>query len=161
MHVAADDINRSVAEPRGTALTIYHNPACGTSRNVLALIRNSGEEPRIIEYLKTPPSREELVGLIARMGIATRDLLRRKGAPYDELGLDDPTLSDDQLIDAMMAHPILINRPIVVSPLGVKLCRPSETVLDVLPDRQRGVFVKEDGEPVVDADGNRAAGSSS
>jgi arsenate reductase len=113
--------------------TIYHNPACGTSRNVLDLIRNSGEQPQVIEYLKTPPSREELVSLIARMATPVRDLLRRKGTPYDELGLDDPTLSDDQLIDAMMAHPILINRPIVVSPKGVKLCRPSEAVLELLP----------------------------
>jgi arsenate reductase len=138
-----------------TTITIYHNPACGTSRNVLALIRNSGEEPRIIEYLKTPPSRAELIDLIARMGIKVRDLLRRKGTPYDELGLDDPSLTDDALIDAMMAHPILINRPIVVTPLGVKLCRPSETVLDILPQPQRGAFVKEDGEQVVDATGHR------
>ena len=118
-------------------ITIYHNPACGTSRNALALIRNSGVEPQVIEYLKTPPSRAELVELIARMGIPVRDLLRRKGTPYDELGLDDPKWTDDQLIDQMLAHPILINRPIVVTPLGVKLCRPSETVLDILPDRQR------------------------
>jgi arsenate reductase len=137
------------------AITIYHTPACGTSRNVLALIRNSGEEPRIIEYLKTPPSRAELIDLIARMGIKVRDLLRRKGTPYDELGLDDPSLTDDALIDAMMANPILINRPIVVTPLGVKLCRPSETVLDILPQPQRGAFAKEDGEPVVDAAGHR------
>ncbi len=114
-------------------VTIYHNPACGTSRNVLALIRDSGEEPHVIEYLKTPPSRAELVSLIDRMGIAVRDLLRRKDTPYDELKLDDPALTDDQLLDAMMAHPILINRPIVVTPNGVKLCRPSETVLDILP----------------------------
>jgi arsenate reductase len=138
-------------------ITIYHNPACGTSRNTLGLIRNSGEEPAVIEYLKTPPSRAELVSLIDRMGIAPRDLLRRKGTPYDELGLDDPGLSGDALIDAMMAHPILINRPIVVTPIGVKLCRPSEAVLDILPQPQRGVFVKEDGEPVVDAAGNRIA----
>jgi arsenate reductase len=136
---------------------IYHNPACGTSRNVLALIRNSGEEPRVIEYLKTPPSRDELISLIGRMRIPVRDLLRRKGTPYDELRLDDPALTDDQLIDAMMARPILINRPIVVSPLGVKLCRPSEAVLDILPHRQRGPFAKEDGEAVVDAGGNRIA----
>ena len=121
-----------------TEVTIYHNPACGTSRNVLGLIRNSGVEPRVIEYLKTPPSRVELVDLIARMGIDVRDLLRRKGTPYDELRLDDPKWTDDQLIDQMLAHPILINRPIVVTPLGVKLCRPSETVRDILPDRQRG-----------------------
>ena len=114
-------------------VTIYHNPACGTSRNVLGLIRDSGEEPVVIEYLKNPPTRAELVGLIDRMGIAVRDLLRRKGTPYDELGLDDPALTDDQLVDAMMAHPILINRPIVVTPLGVKLCRPSETVREILP----------------------------
>ena len=114
-------------------VTIYHNPACGTSRTVLGLIRDSGAEPEVIEYLKTPPSREELKGLIGRMGIPVRDLLRRKGTPYDALGLADPSLTDDQLLDAMMAHPILINRPIVVTPLGVKLCRPSETVLDILP----------------------------
>ena len=137
-------------------VTIYHNPACGTSRNVLGLIRNSGEEPVIIEYLKTPPSRNELASLIARMGTPVRDVLRRKGAPYDALGLDDPALTDDQLLDAMMAHPILINRPIVVTSLGVKLCRPSETVLDILPNAQRGAFVKEDGAPVVDARGRRA-----
>ena len=138
-------------------VTIYHNPACGTSRNVLGLIRNSGEEPVIIEYLKTPPSRQELVSLIGRMGIPVRDLLRRKGTPYDELKLDDPALSDDQLIDAMMAHPILINRPIVVTPRGVKLCRPSEAVLDILPNPQRGAFAKEDGEAVVNSQGNRIA----
>ena len=138
-------------------VTIYHNPACGTSRNTLGLIRNSGEEPTVIEYLKTPPSRVELLSLIGRMGIAPRDLLRRKGTPYDELGLDDPGLSNDALVDAMMAHPILINRPIVVTPLGVKLCRPSEVVLDILPRPQRGAFVKEDGEPVVDAAGKRIA----
>ncbi len=119
------------------SVTIYHNPACGTSRNVLALIRNSGEEPNIIEYLKTPPSRDELVGLIERMGIQVRDLLRRKGTPYEALGLDDPALTDDGRIDAMMAHPILINRPIVITPKGVKLCRPSEAVLDILPNPQR------------------------
>jgi len=129
-------------------ITIYHNPKCGTSRNVLAMIRNSGAEPAVIEYLKTPPSRDELVSLIGRMGIAPRDLLRRKGTPYDALGLDDPKWSDDALIDVMMEHPILINRPIVVSPLGVRLCRPSETVLDILPDPQRAPFVKEDGTPV-------------
>lgn len=138
-----------------TAVTIYHNPNCGTSRNVLGLIRNSGVEPRIIEYLKSPPSRAELEGLIARMGIPVRDLLRRKGTPYDELGLDDPRWTDDQLIDWMLAHPILIDRPIVVTPLGVKLCRPSEMVLDLLPDPQRSAFIKEDGEIVVGADGRR------
>jgi arsenate reductase len=135
------------------SVTIYHNPACGTSRNVLGLIRNSGEEPVVIEYLKNPPSRAELVELIARMGISVRALLRRKGTPYDELRLDDPALSDDALLDAMMAHPILINRPIVVTPLGVKLCRPSETVLDILANPQRDAFSKEDGAPVVDAAG--------
>jgi arsenate reductase (glutaredoxin) len=123
-------------------ITIYHNPDCGTSRNVLAMIRNSGEEPRIIEYLKTPPSRSELAGLIARMGVPVRDVLRRKGTPHDALGLDDPTLSDDALLDAMMGHPILINRPIVVTPDAVRLCRPSETVLDILPNPQRGAFTK-------------------
>ncbi len=136
-------------------VTIYHNPACGTSRNVLGLIRNSGVEPRIVEYLKTPPGRAELAGLIARMGVAVRDVLRRKGTPYDALGLDDPALTDDQLLDAMMAHPILINRPIVATPLGVKLCRPSEAVLDILPDPQRGAFAKEDGAVVIDAEGSR------
>ncbi len=119
---------------RTMSVTIYHNPACGTSRNVLALIRERGEEPEVIEYLKTPPSRAELVGLIERMGIAPRDLLRRNGTPFNELKLDDTSLPDDALIDAMMAHPILINRPIVVTPRGVRLCRPSETVLDMLPD---------------------------
>lgn len=138
-------------------VTIYHNPACGTSRNVLGLIRNSGEEPEIIEYLKTPPSRDELKALIGRMGIKVRDLLRQKGTPYDELGLSDPSLSDDQLLDAMMAHPILINRPIVVTPMSVKLCRPSETVLDILPAPQRGAFAKEDGQAVVDAEGRARA----
>jgi arsenate reductase len=140
---------------RGVSVTIYHNPACGTSRNTLGLIRNSGEEPIIIEYLKNPPSRDELASLLDRMEISPRDLLRRKGTPYDELGLDDLTLSDDALVDAMMAHPILINRPIVVTPIGVKLCRPSEVVLGILPQPQRGSFTKEDGEPVVDAAGQR------
>jgi len=134
---------------------IYHNPACGTSRNVLALIRNSGEEPEIIEYLKTPPDRETLVSLLERMGMTPRELLRRKDTPYDDLGLDDPQCINNELIDFMMAHPILINRPIVVTPLGVKLCRPSETVLDILPNPQRGAFVKEDGQAVVDSDGRR------
>jgi arsenate reductase len=137
-------------------VTIYHNPACGTSRNVLAMIRNSGEEPRIIEYLKTPPSRDELLSLIDRMKIPVRDLLRRKGTPFDELKLGDPALTDGQLIDAMMANPILMNRPVVVTPLGVKLCRPSETVLDILPNPQRGPLAKEDGQVVVDAGGQRA-----
>jgi arsenate reductase len=114
-------------------VTIYHNPACGTSRNVLALIRANGQEPAIIQYLKTPPTRDELQNLISRMGLTVRDVLRRKGTPYDELGLDDPAKTDDQLLDAMMAHPILINRPIVVTEQGVKLCRPAETVHDILP----------------------------
>jgi arsenate reductase len=136
-------------------ITIYHNPNCGTSRNVLGLIRNSNVEPEIVEYLKTPPSRERLVELIAQMGISVRDLLRRKGSPYDALGLDDPALTDDALIDAMIAHPILINRPIVVTALGTRLCRPSESVLDILPSAQSGAFNKEDGEPVIDARGER------
>jgi len=139
-------------------VTIFHNPACGTSRNVLALIRNSGEEPRVVEYLKTPPTRAELVDLIARMGIPVRGLLRRKGTPYEALGLDAPTFTDDQLIDLMLAHPILIERPIVATPLGVRMCRPSEAVLDILPGAQRGAFAKEDGEAVVDAAGKRLAG---
>ena len=135
---------------------IYHNPDCGTSRNTLAMIRNAGVEPHVIEYLKMPPSREMLTQLIARMGISVRDLLREKGTPYAELGLGDPALSDEQVLDAMMAHPILINRPIVVSPMGVRLCRPSEDVLDLLPP-QRGEFVKEDGERVIDGHGRRVA----
>ena len=140
-----------------TGVTIYHNPACGTSRNTLALIRNSGVEPEIVEYLKTPPSRDRLADLIRRMGVPVRDVLRVKGTPYAELGLDDPSLSDDRLLDAMIAHPILINRPIVETPLGVRLCRPSEAVLDILPDPQRGAFAKEDGERVVDEQGRRIA----
>ena len=136
---------------------IYHNPECGTSRNTLAMIRQSGEEPIVIEYLKCPPSRAMLQSLIARMGISVRDLVRVKGTPYRELGLDDPSTTDDQLLDAMIAHPILINRPIVVAPLGVKLSRPSETVLDLLPAAQRGEFRKEDGKLVVDNDGRRAS----
>jgi arsenate reductase (glutaredoxin) len=119
-------------------VTIYHNPGCGTSRNTLALIRKAGIEPQVIEYLKTPPTRAELADLIRRMGVSVRDVVREKGTPFAELGLGDPTLSDEQLIDAMMAHPILINRPIVVSQLGVKLCRPSEAVLDILPAPQGG-----------------------
>jgi arsenate reductase len=133
---------------------IYHNPQCGTSRNTLGLIRNAGIEPHIIEYLKTPPTRLLLRQLIARMGVSVRDVIREKGTPYHELGLADPALTDDQLLDAMMAHPILINRPIVVTPMGVRLCRPSEAVLDILPPQQ-GEFVKEDGELVVDASGRR------
>ncbi|MBB5708215.1 arsenate reductase (glutaredoxin) [Sphingopyxis panaciterrulae] len=138
-----------------TDIIIYHNPECGTSRNALAMIRNAGVEPHIVEYLKTPPTRGLLVQLIERAGITPRDLLREKGTPYAKLGLERPELTDDQLIDAMMAHPILINRPLVVSPLGVKLCRPSEVVLDLIPARQRGAFAKEDGEEVVDDAGNR------
>jgi len=136
-------------------ITIYHNPACATSRNVLAMIRNSGEEPTIIEYLKTPPDRETLRRLIAAMGIPVRALLREKGTPYAELGLDDPKWSDEQLLDFMVQYPILINRPIVVTPLGTRLCRPSETVLHILPQPQRGAFNKEDGQAVVDAQGRR------
>jgi arsenate reductase len=134
---------------------IYHNPDCGTSRNTLGLIRNAGIEPHVIEYLKTPPSRELLKSLIVRIGVTVRSLLREKGTPYAELGLDSAELTDDQLLDAMMAHPILINRPIVVSPLGVRLCRPSEAVLDILPP-QKGEFRKEGGELVVDASGRPA-----
>ncbi len=129
-------------------ITIYHNPACGTSRNTLAMIRQSGEEPEIVLYLETPPTRARLVELIAAMGVTPRDLLRRKGTPYDELGLDDPTWSDEALIDHMITHPILINRPIVVTPRGVRLCRPSEVVLDILPNPDIGPFTKEDGEVV-------------
>ena len=134
-------------------ITVYHNPKCGTSRNVLGLIRNAGIEPRVIEYLKTPPTREELVDLISRMEISPRDLLREKGTPYHDLGLGAPDLTDDQLIDAMMEHPILINRPVVVTPDAARLCRPSERVLDMLPSAQRGAFSKEDGAPVVDEGG--------
>ena len=136
-------------------ISIYHNPACGTSRNVLALIRNSGEEPTVIEYLKTPPDRATLMVLIAAMGVSARAVLREKGTPYAELGLGDPQWGDDRLIDFMLQHPILINRPIVVTPLGTRLCRPSEAVLDILPQPQRGAFRKEDGEAVVDAEGRR------
>lgn len=138
-------------------IVIYHNPECGTSRNTLGLIRNAGIEPHVVDYLKTPPSRALLVNLIDRACMGPRDLLREKGTPYAELGLDDRSLSDDALVDAMMAHPILINRPLVVSPLGVKLCRPSEAVLDLLPADQLGAFAKEDGEQVVDASGQRVA----
>lgn len=138
-------------------IVIYHNPACGTSRNVLGLIRNAGIEPHVVEYLETPPSRALLVELIDRANISPRDLLREKGTPYAELELGNASLSDDALVDAMMAHPILINRPLVVSPLGVKLCRPSEVVLDLLPTPQLGAFTKEDGEQVVDASGDRIA----
>ena len=138
-----------------STVTIYHNPDCGTSRNVLGLIRNSGEEPTVIEYLKTPPDRATLMVLIAAMGVSARAVLREKGTPYAELGLGDPQWGDDRLIDFMLQHPILINRPIVVTPLGTRLCRPSEAVLDILPQPQRGAFRKEDGEAVVDAEGRR------
>lgn len=138
-----------------TQITIYHNPACGTSRNTLELIRNSGVEPTVVHYLETPPSRETLVALIGAMGMPVRDLLRKNVPPYEALGLAENSFSDDDLIDAMLAHPILINRPIVVTPLGTKLCRPSEVVLDILPNPQQGAFTKEDGEQVVDAAGNR------
>ena len=137
-------------------IIIYHNPECGTSRNTLAMIRNAGIEPHVVEYLKTPPSRALLESLIARAGMTPRALLREKGTPFAELGLDDDSLSDAALIDAMMAHPILINRPLVVSPLGVKLCRPSEAVLDLIPAAQQGAFAKEDGEQVIDAMGQRS-----
>jgi arsenate reductase len=136
-------------------VTIYHNPKCGTSRNTLGLIRNAGIEPTVIEYLKTPPTRAELASLIARMGITARDLMRTKGTPAEELGLTDPARTNDDILDAMMKHPILINRPIVVTPTGVKLCRPSEAVLDILPAPQRGEFRKEDGELVIDRSGKR------
>lgn len=136
-------------------VTIYHNPACGTSRNTLGLIRNAGIEPEIIEYLKIPPDRATLVELIQRSGLSVREVLRRKGTPYDELGLDQPDWTDEQLIDQMLAHPILINRPFVVTERGVRLCRPSELVLDILPATQKGAFAKEDGTMVIDADGRR------
>ncbi|HWU60761.1 MAG TPA: arsenate reductase (glutaredoxin) [Ensifer sp.] len=137
-------------------VTIYHNPACGTSRNTLELIRLSGVEPTVIEYLKTPPSRETLAGMIADAGLSVREAIRQKGTPYQELGLDNPALSDDALLDAMLAHPILINRPFVITPMGTRLARPSEVVLDILPaDAFKGPFVKEDGEAVLDAEGKR------
>ncbi|WES87819.1 glutaredoxin-dependent arsenate reductase [Dickeya fangzhongdai] len=138
-----------------TDITIYHNPACGTSRNTLALIRNCGVEPTIIHYLETPPLRDELVRLISAMGISPRALLRQNVEPYAQLGLAEDRFSDEQLIAFMLTHPILINRPIVVTPLGTRLCRPSEVVLDILPDAQQGEFTKEDGEPVVDKFGRR------
>ena len=136
-------------------IRIYHNPTCGTSRNVLALIRNAGIEPEVIEYIKSPPDRATLIALLSAMNMAPRQLLRRKGTPYDELGLDDPTVSDDALLDAMLAHPILIERPIVVTEYGTRLCRPSEAVLDILPQPQRGPFRKEDGDVVIDAQNRR------
>lgn len=136
-------------------ITIYHNPACGTSRNTLALIRNSGADPEVIEYLKTPPGKERLQQLLAAMGIPARELLRQKGTPYDDLQLGDPKWTDDELVDIMVQHPILMNRPVVVTPLGAKLCRPSERVLDILPGPQQGAFTKEDGEVVINAEGKR------
>lgn len=138
-----------------SGITIFHNPACGTSRNALALIRNSGIEPDVIEYLKTPPSKEQLQQLLIAMGIKVRALLREKGTPYAELDLGNPKWTDNELLDHMLAHPILINRPIVVTPLGTRLCRPSEAVLDILPLPQRGAFTKEDGEIVINAKGQR------
>lgn len=136
-------------------VTIYHNPACGTSRNALEMIRNTGIEPVVIEYLKTPPSRAELVKLIADAGLTVRQAIREKGTPFAELGLDNPDLSDDQLLDAMLKDPILINRPFVVTPMGTRLARPSELVLEILPETHRGAFAKEDGEQVLDAEGKR------
>ena len=136
-------------------ITIYHNPQCGTSRNTLALIRHSGAEPRVIHYLETPPSRVDLQALIAATGASVRELMRAKEAVYQELGLDHPKWSDDELLDAMLAHPILINRPIVVTPLGTRLCRPSEAVLDLLPQEPLAAFSKEDGQAVIDAHGRR------
>lgn len=138
-----------------SSITIYHNPACGTSRNVLGLIRNTGEEPTIIEYLKTPPDAKTLKSLIAAMGIPVREVLRQKGTPYDELGLSDSKWTDEQLIGFMLEHPILINRPIVVTPIAIRLCRPSEVVLDILPRPQLGAFNKEDGEALINAEGHR------
>ncbi len=136
-------------------VTIYHNPACGTSRNTLALIRHAGIEPTVIEYLQTPPPRDTLKTMIADAGLSVREAIREKGTPFAELGLDNPSLSDDQLLDAMLEHPILINRPFVVTPLGTRLSRPSELVLEILPETFTGPFVKEDGEQVLDAEGKR------
>ncbi len=136
-------------------ITIYHNPACGTSRNTLEMIRNSGNEPTIVYYLDTPPTRDELIKLISDMGIGVRELLRKNVDPYEQLGLGEEKFTDEQLIDFMLQHPILINRPIVVTPLGTRLCRPSEVVLDILPEDQKGVFTKEDGEKVIDETGKR------
>ena len=136
-------------------VTIYHNPACGTSRNTLAMIRNAGIEPTVVEYLKNPPSRAELEAMIAAAGLTVRQAMREKGTPFAELGLGDPSRSDEELLDAMLEHPILINRPIVVAPLGTRHCRPSEVVLDILPDTHKAPFSKEDGEAVLDAGGKR------
>ncbi|SEI17810.1 arsenate reductase (glutaredoxin) [Tardiphaga sp. OK245] len=144
--------------PDSVDVIIYHNPDCGTSRNTLAMIRNAGIEPHIIEYLKTPPSRVMLVQLLARAGMSVREILREKGTPYAELGLSDASLTDAQLLDAIEAHPVLMNRPIVVSALGVRLCRPSEAVLDIMPTPQLGAFSKEDGDRVVDVSGQRITG---
>lgn len=138
-----------------TDVTIYHNPECGTSRNTLAMIRNAGIEPAVIEYLKNPPSREDLVKMIADAGLTVRQAIREKGTPYAELGLDNPSLTDEQLLDAMLKDPVLINRPFVVTPSGTRLARPSEVVLDILPDTHKGAFAKEDGEKVLDAEGKR------
>ncbi|QAV24596.1 glutaredoxin-dependent arsenate reductase [Proteus hauseri] len=138
-----------------TNITIYHNPNCGTSRNTLEMIRNSGIEPTIVYYLETPPTKSELIKLITEMKVTVRFLLRKNVEPYEQLKLEDPTLTDEQLISAMLKHPILINRPIVVTPLGTKLCRPSETVIDILPNKQQGSFTKEEGEKVIDNMGNR------
>ena len=138
-----------------TDVTIYHTPACGTSRNTLALIRNSGAEPEVIEYLKTPPGKERLQQLLVAMGIPARALLRQKGTPYEELGLGDTQWTEDELVDFMAQHPILMNRPVVVTPLGARLCRPSELVLEILPSGQKGAFSKEDGEAVINAQGQR------
>ena len=135
--------------------TIYHNPECGTSRNTLAMIRNAGIEPTVIEYLQNPPSRDVLTAMIADAGLSVREAIREKGTPFDELGLGDPDLRDDQLLDTMLAHPILINRPFVITPIGTRLCRPSEVVLDILPETHKGAFAKEDGEQVLDAEGKR------
>lgn len=140
-----------------TTITIFHNPTCGTSRDTLALIRNSGIEPVVVEYLKAPPGRAKLIELVAAMGVPVRSVLRQKGTPYDDLKLGDPTWTDDQLIDFMVTHPILMNRPIVVTPLGTRLCRPSESVLDILPSPQLAPFAKDDGEPVIDTKGKRVA----
>ncbi|KQO94007.1 arsenate reductase (glutaredoxin) [Methylorubrum extorquens] len=142
--------------PEAFDVVIYHNPACGTSRNTLAMIRNAGFEPHVVEYLKTPPSRALITRMLARAGLSVRDVLREKSTPYAELGLDDSALTDAQLLDAIEAHPALLNRPLVASPKGVRLCRPSEAVLDLLP-AQRGAFVKEDGERVVDEHGRRVS----
>lgn len=138
-------------------VVIYHNPGCGTSRNVLAMIRNAGIEPQVIEYLKTPPDRATLLDLLSKMNMPVRELLRQKGTPFDDLGLGDPGLSDDALLDALQAHPVLMNRPVVVTGLGARLCRPSETVLEILPQPQRAAFAKEDGEKLVDDSGARIA----